>query len=489
MKILFSDDTVKDFKFKTKPFDHQIKAFNLSRDKEYYALFMEQGTGKSKVIIDNIAYLYRNGKINAAIIIAPKGVYRNWEQAEIPIHMPDDVMDYTIMHIWKPTETKSNIKQLKDFLREDTHKLKLFIINIEAFSTTKGLHYTQRFLNVHKTMIIVDESSTIKHRTARRTKNILKLTIHSKYRRVLTGTPITQGPLDIYTQMAFLSEYVLNCSYYGFRNRYCVLRRRTINMKTFHEIVDYQNLDELQDLLKDHAFRVTKDECLDLPEKIYQKREIELSKDQKKIYELLRKKAYIELSKEKTVTAPLVITRLLRLHQVLCGFVKHDDGTEEPIPGGNPRLQELIQVLEETKGQVIIWANYRRSIREIQEKLKDYFKIPVASYFGETRSEDRQDIINKFQNGYYKYLISNPRTGGYGLTLTAATTVIYYANTYDLEARLQSEDRPHRIGQKNNVTYIDFITPKTIDEKIFKSLKTKKSLANTITGDNWKEWI
>ena len=173
----------------------------------------------------------------------------------------------------------------------------------------------------------------------------------------------------------------------------------------------------------------------------------------------------------------------------ICGFLKHDDGTEESIPGTNSRLNELIQVLEETDGQVIIWANYKRSIREIQEKLKEHFKIPVATYFGDTKAEDRQNIIKKFQSGYYKYIVANPRMGGYGITLTAANTVIYYANTYDLEARLQSEDRPHRIGQKNNVTYIDFVTPKTIDEKIFTSLKNKLSLANSITGDNWKEWI
>jgi len=489
MKIIFSDDKVKDFKFKTEPFKHQLDAFNISRDKEYYALFMEQGTGKSKVIVDNIAYLYRKGEINAAVIIAPKGVYRNWEQSEIPIHMPDDVIEYSHIELWKPVETKSNIKRLKDFLKEDTHKLKIFIINVEAFSTMKGLNYTQRFLNVHKALVAVDESSTIKHRTARRTKNILKLTKQSKFRRVLTGTPITQSPIDIYTQMSFLSEYVLNCSFYGFRNRYCVLRRRTINMKTFHEVVDYQNLDELQQSIKAHMFRVTKDDCLDLPDKLYQKREIEFSPDQKRIYETLRKKAYVELSKEKSITAPLVITRLLRLHQVLCGFVKHDDGTEEAIPGVNPRLNELIQVLEETEGQVIIWANYKRSIKEIQSKLIEHFKIPVATYFGETKSEDRQKIINEFQNGTFKYIVANPRMGGYGITLTAAKTVIYYANTYDLEARLQSEDRPHRIGQKNNVTYIDFVTPKTIDEKIFSSLKNKLSLANSITGDNWKEWI
>ena len=175
MKLIFNEVNKKDFKFKTEPFEHQLKAFNISRDKEYYALFMEQGTGKSKVIVDNIAYLYRKGKIDSAIIIAPKGVYRNWEKSEIPTHMPEDVLNYSYIELWKPLETKSNVERLKNFLTKQTHELKIFIINVEAFSTNKGLHYIQRFLNVHKAMVVVDESSTIKHRTARRTKNILKL--------------------------------------------------------------------------------------------------------------------------------------------------------------------------------------------------------------------------------------------------------------------------------------------------------------------------
>ena len=176
MKLKLDKVQKKDFKFKTKPFDHQLEAFNISRDKEYYALFMEQGTGKSKVIVDNIAYLYRKGEINAAVIVAPKGVYRNWQLQEIPTHMPEDVYDYSYIELWKPLETKSNVERLKNFLTKQTHELKIFVINVEAFSTNKGLHYIQRFLNVHKTMVVVDESSTIKHRTARRTKNILKLT-------------------------------------------------------------------------------------------------------------------------------------------------------------------------------------------------------------------------------------------------------------------------------------------------------------------------
>ena len=188
------------------------------------------------------------------------------------------------------------------------------------------------------------------------------------------------------------------------------------------------------------------------------------------------------------MTAPLIITRILRLQQILCGFIKYDDGREEVIEGTNPRLEELMNVLEETTGGVIIWATFRRTIEMIYDALaKKYGASNVATYYGETESELRQEIVTKFQAGKIKYFIGQPRTGGYGLTLTNAKTVIYFNNTYDMEVRLQSEDRAHRIGQKDKVTYIDFVVPGSIDEKILKTLDTKKKLADQITGDNWKE--
>ena len=488
MQVKFiSDEDYINYKFKTKPFKHQFDAFMNSKDKEAYALFMEQGTGKSKVIIDNIAYLFRKGSIDTAIIAAPKGVYRNWYASEFKTHMPEDVVQFSKVCIWSPIETKKNIEELTSFLKE-SEKLRFFIVNIEALSTDKGKNYLHRLLNTGNSFFCIDESTTIKHRTARRTKNVLKLGKMAKYRRVLTGTPVTQGPLDLWSQMNFLDEYILQNSFYAYRNAYCVIRRRRTSTHSFDEVVGYQRLEELQEILKPYSFRVTKDECLDLPPKIRLKREIELNRDQKRLYHTLRKRAILELESEKLVTAPLIITRILRLQQILCGFIKSDDGTEEIIPGTNPRLEELLDVLEETQGGVIIWATFRRTIQMIYDALaKKYGASKVATYYGETESEMRQEIVEKFQAGEIKYFIGQPRTGGYGLTLTNAKTVIYFNNTYDMEVRLQSEDRAHRIGQKDKVTYIDFVCPNTIDEKILETLSNKKKLADEITGDNWKE--
>jgi len=258
MQVQFIND--KDYiryKFKTKPYKHQYDAFLKSKDKDSYALFMEQGTGKSKVIIDNIAYLYRNGKIDTAIIAAPKGVYRNWLSSEFKTHMPDDVKEFSDVIIWSPNETKINVDNLVNFLKP-SHKLKLFIVNIEALSTDKGKNYLHRLLNSSKAFFCIDESTNIKNRTARRTKACLKLGRLAKYRRILTGTPVTQGPLDLWAQINFLDEYILQNSFYAYRNTFCVMRRRRISTHSFDEIVGYQRLDELQKILDKHILELLK---------------------------------------------------------------------------------------------------------------------------------------------------------------------------------------------------------------------------------------
>ena len=488
MQVKFIDEKkFLKYNFKTKPYQHQYDAFIKSKDKNSYALFMEQGTGKSKVIIDNIAYLYRKGSIDTAIIAAPKGVYRNWHASEFKTHMPEDVVSFTDLCIWNPVETKTNVDKLIEFLKPSV-KLKFFIINIEALSTDKGKNYLHRLLNSGKCFFCVDESTNIKNRTARRTKACLKLGRLAKYRRILTGTPVTQGPLDLWSQINFLDEYILQNSFYAYRNTFCVIQRRRLSSHSFDEVVGYQRLDELQKILDKHSFRVTKEECLDLPAKLRQIRHIDMTPAQRRMYALLKKRAILELEREKLVTAPLIITRILRLQQILCGFVKTDDGIIENIQGENPRVNELMDVIEETQGNIIILATYRNSIKLIRDTLaKKYGANKVATYFGDTPSEERQNIVEKFQKGQIRFFIGQPRTGGYGLTLTNAKTVIYFNNTYDMEVRLQSEDRAHRIGQKDKVLYIDFVCPKTLDEKIIKTLNTKKKLADQITGDNWKE--
>ena len=477
------------YKFKTKPYEHQLEALKRSWNKKEYAYFMEMGTGKSKVLIDNMALLYDKGGINAAIIIAPKGVYRNWSEKEIPTHMPDHIEKY--MAVWTPAPTKTQ-KHLLMKLFEVTDDLKILVVNVEAFSTKKGVAFVEKFILAHNCLIAVDESTTIKNPKAQRTKNLLKLAVNTKYRRILTGFPVTQSPLDLYSQSTFLSPHLLGyTSFYSFQNRYAKLINRTMGTRTFRQVVGYQNLEELTGNVNEFSYRVLKKECLDLPDKVYQRREVELTPEQKKVYKQLTDYAIAELNSHEIVSVTSVLTQILRLHQVVCGFVKHDQGEEVEIASN--RLDELINILEEVQGKTIIWANYQFDIKRIRKKLHDIAGVDsVATYYGETPDEDRQEIIRKFQdpNSELKYLISNTQTGGYGITLTEASNVIYYSNNYDLEKRLQSEDRAHRIGQTNKVTYIDLVAKGTVDEKIVKALRNKLDLAQEVLGDEkWKDWI
>ena len=476
-----------DYKFKTEPYKHQLTALGASHNKENFALFMEMGTGKSKVLIDNIAMLYDKGKINAALIIAPKGVYRNWEQQELPIHMPEHIMFQIIT--WSPSTTikqKNSLKKL--FIHNED--LVIFLMNIEAFSTKKGVQIAEKFLLAHWALMAIDESTTIKSPTASRTKSVLKLRALAKYRRILTGAPVTKSPLDLYTQCFFLDPDFLDfSSYYAFKNRYAIMVDRNVGTHSFKHVLGYRRLDELNDKLGNFSYRVLKEDCLDLPEKVYMKRNISLTPEQLKAYVEMKKHAITEL-KGKRTTATSALAQLVRLHQIVCGHLTHDDGEIRKLK--NNRMKELLEILEETDGKVIIWAIYRHDIKEITKVISGRYGAKcVESFFGDTADRDRQDIVARFQDraSDLRFFVGNPKTGGYSLTLTASHTVIYYSNSYDLEIRLQSEDRVHRISQDKKVTYIDLITEGTVDELIVKNLRSKINLATKILGEDLKKWL
>jgi SNF2 family DNA or RNA helicase len=478
---------VKNYKFKTKPYAHQITALEKSWDKEEYAYFMEMGTGKSKVLIDNIAMLYDKGKINGVLIVAPKGVYKNWYSSEIPTHLASHIQHKSVL--WTTSKSKIKQEELNSLFKSDFN-LHVLIMNVEAFSTPKGVDFARKFLNSHKTLFAVDESTTIKSNKAARTKNIISISQTAKYRRILTGSPITKSPLDLYTQCKFLNEHLLGfSSYLTFQNRYANMVRKNFGGRQVWIITSYQRLDELSKIIEPFSYRVLKEDCLDLPDKIYIKREIELTEEQEKLYSTMKQMALATLNGQ-LLTAPNVLTQLMRLHQITCGHFKSDDGKIQELK--NNRIEELMSILEETEGKAIIWANYIYDIERIVAAIKkEYGDNSVVQYYGATNTDERQKSIEQFQDPLspFRFFVGNPQTGGYGITLTAANTVIYYSNGYDLEKRLQSEDRAHRIGQKKSVTYIDLIAEKTVDEKIVKALRKKIDIASQIMGEELKEWI
>jgi len=474
------------YKFKTKPYAHQMIALEKSWNKETYAYFMEMGTGKTKVLIDNAAMLYDKGKIDGLLIVAPKGVIGTWYNQELPAHLPEHVENVTVL--WQANITKKQREKLETLYEVET-ALHIFIMNVEAFSTQKGADFASKFLSCHNTLMVIDESTTIKNPRAHRTKNIIRLSNKAKYRRIMTGSPVTKNPLDLYSQCQFLSSWLLNfASYYSFRNRYAEMKTLHMHGRSIQVVDKFKNLGELSDQLKGFSYRVLKEDCLDLPDKIFIKRQISLSPDQRKLYEQMRKEALAVLN-GKQVTTVNALTQLMRLHQITCGHFTADDGSIQRIP--NNRVSELMDILEETEGKAIIWAHYQWDIKDIiKEIVKVYGPGSVVDYFGLTPQNERDGNREKFQSDpKCRFLVGTPATGGYGLTLTAANTVIYYSNGYDLEKRLQSEDRAHRIGQHKPVTYVDINAQDTVDEKIVKSLRKKVNIASEVMGEELRAWI
>ena len=474
------------YKFKTKPYAHQLKALEKSWDKEAYAYFMEMGTGKSKVLIDNLAMLYDKGKVNGALIVAPKGVVGTWYNNELPDHLSDHIDNKTVL--WQAMINKTQEKKL-NILFETGEELHILIMNVEAFSTKKGVDFARKFLSCHSTLMAIDESTTIKNPGAKRTKNILGLSKYSKYRRILTGSPVTKSPLDLYTQCQFLDPWLLgHASYYGFRTRYAIMKNANFNGRSVQIVVGYHNLGELSEKLQPFSYRVLKDDCLDLPEKTFIKRIVQLSLDQQKLYNQMKEKALAVLN-NKMVSTTTVMTQLMRLQQITCGHFTADDGSTQEIP--NHRIDELTDVLSEIEGKVVIWGHWQKDINQIIKAIvKEYGEKSVVDYYGLTPKNERQKNIDKFQTDPdCRFFVGTPATGGYGITLTAASNMIYYSNGYDLEKRTQSEARIDRIGQKYPMTYIDIICENTVDERIVKALRKKINIASQVMGEELKDWI
>ena len=475
------------YKFKTPPYAHQLRALERSWDKENFAYFMEMGTGKSKVLLDNCAMLYDKGYINGLLLIAPKGVYKNWYDNEIPAHLPDHIERKIVL--WKSSDKSAEqVKKLNTLFQPGTD-FHILIMNVEAFSFPFGKEFATRFLNSHKALMAIDESTTIKTPTAKRTKTILKLRTLALYRRILTGSPVTNSPLDLYSQCEFLDPWLLDqSSYYTFRARYSIMKSINLGARSVNIVVGYRNLPELSEKIKPFSERVLKDDCLDLPKKTYMKRIVTMTPQQEKIYKAMKKYAMAQLD-GKTVTTSTVMVQLMRLHQITCGHFTADDGTIQDIPC--KRVSELIDILYELDGKAVIWSHYQKDVQKIIEEIKKKFgEDSVVDYYGLTPQDERQQNIKRFQeNDKCRFFVGTTQTVGYGITLTAASNMIYFSNGYDLEKRQQSEARIDRIGQEKPMTYIDIITEDTIDDKIVKALRKKVNIATQIMGEELKEWI
>lgn len=519
-----------DFPFVFQPYDHQRKAWDLSKDREYFALLMDMGTGKTKVTIDNIAYLYLKGEIDTATIIAPKGVYRNWVEREIKKHMPESV-EYRVG--WWDAGGCAASRDSLATIRDKGKHLRIFVINIESISTDKGEHAVDWFLRQGRGFMVIDESITIKNHKADRTKVAYKLGLKAAYRRILCGDPYANSPLDIYGQADFLKRGAIgHKSFWTFRGQYAKLVDMTIKRRapgapedeepkarSFKRIVGFQNMEELQRAVAPFSFICKKEDCLDLPPKVYlEPREVEMTPKQWKVYREMKQQSLVvieralgtgkpvqELSLEElnaaegqfllgnqtSSTALIALTQLLRLRQIACGYLATDDGGLERLcPAKNPRIEGLLEGIEEAAGQkVVIWADFKPAVLDIKAALvQKYGPKAVVTFDGDTSRADREYALTAFQDprSGVDNFVGNPATGSMGIELFRAGVVFYYTNSFNNNHRVQSEDRTHRIGLDHSVSYQDLCVRGTVDEKTIGNQREKKSMSAMLRDGSWR---
>ena len=480
------------YQYHSKPFQHQSEIFDRTAEFRDYALFWEQGCGKTKPTIDTAAMLYEADKIDALVVVAPNGVHRNWITDELPAHMPPRVKQFMRAEFWQSSKAKNKGHQTAMRWLLEHEGLSILTISYDGFMTKAGLEYLRSFFRRRRIMMVVDEAHSIKNPQAQRTKTLLKASKLTSFRRVLTGTPISK-PFDIYAQIHFLDEDFWKSkgisNFTAFKSYFANWRTRRIgHNRSFQEFVEYKNLDQLEKWIAEKGHRLTKEQCLDLPPKLYSKRRFDLSDECRHAYDELKEKCIVQLAQGE-VSAALPITLLLRLQQVTSGYLPLNEGGHVRLEG-NARLDAFSEYAENIERQAIVWARFTDDIDQICERLTEmYGEKSWVRYDGQVDDDERALAKQRFQAGERQWFVGNPMAGATGLTLVGAKHVAYYSNSFRLIDRLQSEDRAHRIGQVDPVDYVDFMAEDTVDEKIVAALREGFDIAGRLLGDQLRTWI
>lgn len=459
-----NDHYLREYKPAIRLYDHQQTALSISSEKEAYAYLLEMGLGKTAIAIANMGYLYMRKKVVAVLVLAPKGVHRQWTEQEIPKHI-DKRVKYKTFTWGDKFDKVSNGGSL------------LFLsMNIDAIRTERGFNLAHDFLETYKgrNAIIIDEGHLIKNGTADRTKAAFKLGLIAKYRRILTGTPIAKSIIDAWSQFKFLDERILGHKYMtSFRSRYCIMGGWENK-----QIVGQKNTDEFFRLIQPHSFRRTKEEVLNLPPKVFIQRQYEMSDETRKHYKSLQNTFMTMFDDGEIADVPNAAVCALRLQQILCGYLPREDGTLQEI--SHERIEALLEIVRQVEGQIVIWARFNEDIRRIEKALiNEAGKGCCKIYVGATKDRDRQIIRSQFNRGEFPYLISNPQAGGTGNDLPGKDrSAIYYSNSHRSLDRWQSEDRIHRIGTTGTVNIYDLVAARSVDKGILTNLRQKKDISS-----------
>lgn len=520
------------FLYKTQPYAHQRQALERSYAAEAFALLMQMRTGKTKVIIDTATYLYSQGKIDAVVVVAPNGVHRNWVTDEIPAHSPDEVQARATY--WASNGKKADRDRWEALLKPgpgSQQGLRYFTFNFEAIIKGRGHEAFRQVVKLFRVLLVSDESQRMKNHTAAVTKLLLAAAPHAEYRRIMTGTSITEGPLDLYAQFKFLDPHITgHQTFTSFRSTFgqteiqitgegrvklhswCQRQGRPTPSKPskadvraarlrpgkdyFEKVTGYQRLDALREMIAPYSIVVRRQDCEDMPKIIDSTLFVELTPEQRRIYDEMLEDSVADLapppeyqgltldeqivamlSDRNRVRAQNALGRLLRLQQILGGFVPDEAGQGHSIDSN--RLKTTMYHLEDIPGKVILWARFRPELAALEAALVEkYGREAVVAYHGGVSDDDKMTAKHRFQNDdSCRYFVSNPASGGVGLPLYAADTMIYYSNSHSAEKRWQSEERATLAG-KHSIAVIDVVTQGTVDEAILTALHDKREVAD-----------
>jgi SNF2 family DNA or RNA helicase len=456
---------------KCKPFLHQDVAFKRFEYAPFFAIFADMGTGKTKMVIDQAGVRYLRGEIDTLLVISLNLVgSQNWI-SELEAHMSPGITYKAAYYMSGPRVAH---KERVAAVCNATGVFRIMVVHVDALSHESGISFCEDFIAKHKAMVIVDESQTIKNPTSRRTKHVTSLGKEKAVvaKAITTGTPLDKGWEDLYAQFRFLNPAIIGCrTFAAFRALYC-------QMGGFEgrQIVGHINLPELKAKLEPHTFSVRSEDCQDLPEQMFMERKIELTPEQKKLYDALRNEFFAELDSGEILEADIAMTRLTRLRQVTSGFLPNDDGTFQHIPSNRP--QEVLDILEEAGGKkVIIWCLYKESLRILHETFRKA-GIGVAHFHGLVAPEKRATELARFkEHADCQGLLSSTAVGGACITVNEAKVQIFYENGFSYLQRAQALKRNHRHGQTERVAYYDIIAKGTMDTKVINMLKKKESVA------------
>lgn len=473
--------------YKIKPWAHQLKAIELAKEREHFALFFEQGCGKTSTLINILRHKFAsNGGLLSTLILCPAIVVENWKR-EIEAH--SDIPPWNVHCL-----TGSSFERCCDFERFITvpGAGRIAITNYEALNMESL--FKKKLLFWRPEIVVLDESHKCKDLSAKRTKRVLELGATARYRYILSGTPIVNSASDIYSQFEFLDHgESFGKSFWEFRRQYFVDKNQHRPRHAYFP--DWRirpgALEQINEKVYKKAMRVTKAEALDLPPLVRQIVDVDLSEEQRRMYDRLEMDA-VAYFEGGVISADLAITKALRLQQIVTGYYQDDDGKMHVFEK-NPRITALEEVIDSIgpTHKIIVWAVFKKNYADI-ERLLESKGIPYVSVTGEQTAKEKQEAVDVFNNAWSsaRVLIGHPASAGIGVNLTVADYAIFYSRNFSLENDLQAEARNHRGGSERHqkITRIDLVARDTTDEAVLTALADKQDVSERILKYLKREW-